>query len=1555
MRRYAVLSLLTCLLSFPSFSQNNLAEILRSSNNFEEIVEMGEQYFQRKHPNLQLRDLAQGVYRDGEFVKFMRWRSFWQHSLNPDGTLGDISAFEQNKQLSKSNQEESLSPYKDVTWTNLSYSNYIVSQIGLGRTTSIGFHPNNPDIFYVGAAIGGIWRTTDGGQTYTPLGDELPFMAVSSIIVNKNSPFEIFIAVSDHVWYGPPSIGVYRSINGGASWHKTALSFDLADDIRIYWMEADPNNPNKMFVATSDGLYRTTNGFVTVSKVSNASCFDVKINPGNSNIVYAGGNNGEFFRSADGGSTFALVQDFGNGQVYTATTPLNPAKVYARNGTTVYKSTDSGVSFPSNFSLPTTTGLLVFSPANENTLLTGFIGVNYVTQRSDDDGATFYNTSHWLGNNGLPLIHVDQRNMFTNPLEPDYVYFCNDGGVYRYVISTNSFENLSENLLITQFYDIAVSQTDENVIGGGSQDNGNVFRESDGTWDDYAPTGDGMNQEIDPTDANTRYWAYQYGSLHRWVNGVNKNIAPPGQSGQGAWETPYRLDPNNSSRIIAGYDRVYESTNKGDNWTDISGAIFGGDLEEIAIAKSNPNRIYAARGTNLYVKNTADNTWTTRSMPGSISDLEVDPVDMNIAYITVPGFTAGSKVYRSVDAGANWTNISGSLPNVSTGAIEIYENIPGALFVGTDAGVYYRDNTLADWQEYGEVPHTRVEDIEIQYSANLIRIGTHGRGVLEAPIIINPCDFGDPDADNDGVCDANDPCPDFDNSLIGTPCDDGDPLTTGETYSGNCACEGGISNITYCAAAGAAGTGADWISRVALNTLDNSSGKSGYSDFRAQSTTLGLGSTYTLKVDLNSSFPLDKVYAWIDYDRDGLFEETELIDMSDIDGNHKSQGTVTVPTDIGTEATTMRVRVIYADPNNPDPCGDYFGEVEDYTIDFSYCTAQGRFGTGDDFINNVKVNTIDNNSVQTVYSDFTDLSTDMVRGGSYPIEVSLHYAFSIDDVYVWVDFDQDGLFEESEQVAMSKPAVGSNSKSTGTIDVPTDALPGKTRMRVRSQYDNTVDPQPCGSAYFGEVEDYTINVTYCAAAGRPGTGDDYINRVTLNTIDNTSGKTDYSDFKNISTDLIRGASYPITVRLWYAFEVDRVYVWIDYNKNGEFEPSERTDMSDPPTQYNAGSTGTLNIPADAVMGETVMRVRTIYSTTAIDPCGSALFGEVEDYTVNLTYCAASGSINSDHITRVQFNTIDNASGSGGYSDFTNIQTTLSQGSSYELSVNINYTFFNDKAFAWIDYDQNGAFTTDERVMNVTFSESFNSLALRNVNIPSDAKLGATKLRIRFNYNESPDPCGVQSGEVEDYTVIIDEPCADTDNDGICDDVDQCVGYSDPPLVLTDDPVADGEYLAVTSIESSVTINSGLQIHYEAGNSITLKPGFHAKAGSTFSAIIGDCTNMFLLDEVANETLIRTEEEEAEVLEKTAQPDVQVFPNPFTSSTNIAYHLPEGTPLQIFVADIRGKRVGTLLNTNWQDSGSYQFEWQSPAGFSGILLLYFRTGDEVIVRKMMIVK
>ncbi len=1422
--------LFLCLILFTTalFAQGELESILHSKDSYEAIVNKANLYFKGKTDIGQLNKNG-GEDKDGEYVKFMRWQSYWRRSLTPDGRLGEPAAFWKSKSTELVPFGQS-SPYVSVPWTNLSYPNYITGQIGLGRTTSIGFHPTNPNIFYVGAAIGGIWRTTNGGNSYTPLGDDLPFMGVSSIIVNKSNPQNIYIAVSDHVWYGPAGIGVYKSINNGATWQPTALAFEQSEDIRIYWMEADPNNPNKMFVATSNGLYLTNNAFLTVTKINNINTFDVKINPGNSSIVYQGGNNGEFLRSTNAGSSFSPVIDFGNGSVYAAITPLNTSKVYARHGNRLYKSVDNGFSFPSSVTLPESNSVVTFSPTNQNILLTG----NFETQRSDNDGASFTATSQWLGESGLPLIHVDQRNIFYNPLQPDFVYYCNDGGVYRYVISSNQFVNLCNGLLITQFYDIAVAQSDAVVTGGGSQDNGNVFRSANGTWDDYAPTGDGMNQEIDPTDANTRYWAYQNGALRRWVNGVNTVISPPGKDGNGAWETPYRLDPTNPGRLIAGYNRVYESLNKGASWTDISGtATFGGNLDEVAISKSNPARIYVARDNQLYVKSTAGNTWTTRNLPGSIGDIEVDPVNTDQIYITVLGYINGSKVFKSTNAGASWINISGSLPNIVTSAVEVYENIPGALFIGTDAGVFYRDDIQTDWQLYGKLPHTRVTDIEIQYAAKLIRVGTHGRGILEAPLVITPCNYGDPDADNDGLCDANDACPNFDNCLNGTPCDDGDPNTTGETYQ-DCECKGGVSNIVNCAAAGLPGTGGDWIKRVNLNTLDNSSGFSAYTNFKSLSTTLGAGSSYTLKVDLFQSFPLDKVYAWIDFDRDGLFESSELISMSAFDANNQSVGTVNVPAGVGIGATTMRVRSIYADPNTPQPCGNYFGEVEDYTIYFSNCDASGALTTGSDWISRVKLNTIDNPSIQTYYSDYKNLSTNLARGESYPLEVTMNYAFAINDVYAWIDFNQNGIFEVAEQVTMSKPDVSFNSISTGVVSVPANALPGKTIMRIRSQYDDPNAPAPCGSAYPGEVEDYTVNITYCAAKGTPGTGGDYINRVTLNTINNFSGQTGYSNFKNISTNLVRGASYPVQVQAQYAFDIDSVFVWIDYNKNGEFESSEQTIMSKlQPLIFNGKSEGIVQVPISAIQGETVMRVRIKYgSPNNADPCGD-YFGEVEDYTVNLTYCGALGASGTtvDWISNVSLNQLDNNSTQSEYSNFTNLSATVYKSNTYQLKLSINYAFPLDTVYAWIDFDRNNSYTANERIMmsNLVANTS-NSISTGEIYLPAGVAPGETTIRVRVIYANPnpPDPCNAYFGEVEDYKVVI----ADNQGGGPCF----------PDVVLGKELIslATGTYKAGNTLISTSKIINNKVVKMAAGKSILWTPGFVAASGTVVTAEIKPC-------------------------------------------------------------------------------------------------------------------
>lgn len=925
--------LLTCLLLCGSCfvsGQSSLENILHNSQDFSEIVARGNDYFMAKHPGRSPRELSSGQFRDGEYVKFQRWQHFWRERLHPDGTLADPSTYHRTRGRAQNHtQDRAMNPYANVPWTEVNYTDYITDQIGLGRTTSVGFHPSDVNTFYVGAAVGGIWKTTDAGQSWTPLGDDLPFLAVSAIVVDQQNPSTLYIAVSDHIWYGPAGLGVYKSTDGGSTWSPTSLGFTFGQDVRIYAMVANPANAQEMYVATANGLYKTTNGFTTNSRVLTGNCRDVRLRPGNAATVYTGMSDGRVMRSTDAGDSFAQTADFGNGDVRLGVSPLNDQLLYARNGDRLHLSSNTGTSFPLSRTMQENNEVFVIAPGSASTILSG----NFECYRSDDDGANFDPITQWRGNNGLPQIHVDQRNMFVNPLENDAVYYNNDGGLYRYIISTNTFENLSDGLAITQYYDIAVAQTDANVIGGGSQDNGNVFRTAAGNWQQYAATGDGMNQEIDPTDAGIRYWAYQNGGIRRWQNGSNTNIEPPGVADQGAWETPYKIDPSQPSRLIVGYQKVWESTDRGNSWTTISDALDGGsNLNELAIAPANGERIYVTSGSNLYVKSVLSNSWTTRSLPaGSISDIEVDPLDINKVYVSVPGYGNGSKVYVSTDAGANWTNLTGSLPNVSTGALELYHDIPGAVFVGTDAGVFYRDDQLDDWLAYGDLPNTRVEDIEIQYAAGLLRVGTHGRGILEAAIDIEGCTATSSDGDNDGTCDVYDFCPAFDNNLIGSPCDDGDVFSSGELYDVNCGCSGGRANLNYCAAAGSNGTGSDYINYVALNGVENSSGQTGYSDFRDVVIPLTVGEEYTLSASLGATFAPDRLYAWIDWDRNGSFDEAERVDLS-IPQNNTGTATVSVPANATEGVTTMRVRVVYSTTFD-EPCNNAFGEVEDYTID----------------------------------------------------------------------------------------------------------------------------------------------------------------------------------------------------------------------------------------------------------------------------------------------------------------------------------------------------------------------------------------------------------------------------------------------------------------------------------------------------------------------------------------------------------------------------------------------------------------------------------------------
>ncbi|WP_169736029.1 T9SS type A sorting domain-containing protein [Crocinitomix catalasitica] len=705
-----------------------LADLFGSNQTYAAITEQADTYFAMKYPDLTPADLCVGEFRDGAFVKYQRWSSFWKNHLNEDGTLGDFTKYAQGMDRAAECDDSDFA----VDWENISYNSNMGWQIDQGRTSSIAFHPTDPNTYYVGAAWGGLWKTTDGGLTHTIVNDDLPLAAVGGIIIDPEDTDRILVALSDIVWYGPGGIGIYISNDGGVTFEATDLTWELRNDKRIYYLDQNPSDGESVMAATANGLYKSEDFFATNERVLEGSFHSVKYSRTDPNIVYAGERSGEFYRSEDGGDSFELIQDFGGSDVRIAVSLMEGSeRVVATSAGNLYTSIDNGLTFATKV-LPESNMVIEFSPGNDDVLNVG----NFEVHQSTDFGDSFEPVTQWLGADGLPFIHVDQRNVFVNPLVDNQVYFCNDGGVFRQHTITNTFANLSTDLLITQFYDIAVSQTETEVLGGGSQDNGNVFRGEDSEWWRYAETGDGMGQDIDPSDAGVRYWAYQFGAIRRWEDGENVDIQPEGESG--SWEAPFKLDPSNSDRLLIGYTSVYVSEDNGDTWETLGDPVLGGgaDLDQLAIAPSNPDKVYVSRGSSLYVKEAGLEAWEFIRTPyfGSITDLEVDHLNEDIIYISYGGYSNERKVYMSEDGGENWTNLSDGLPNLPVMSLELYENKPGGVFIGTYGAVYYRDSTMTEWEKFGCLPNTSVNDIEIQYFTNRIFIGTHGRGMYGADI-----------------------------------------------------------------------------------------------------------------------------------------------------------------------------------------------------------------------------------------------------------------------------------------------------------------------------------------------------------------------------------------------------------------------------------------------------------------------------------------------------------------------------------------------------------------------------------------------------------------------------------------------------------------------------------------------------------------------------------------------------------------------------------------------------------------------------------------------------
>lgn len=771
------------LLSFQmGFSQPWMENVTSDKPTFQEIQTAFNEYWKDRP-----------IEKGKGYKPFKRWEWYWESRLLPNGEFPSpsITWDEFHKYYSQRNQNAQRSAQSIANWTFSGPSSSNGGYSGLGRINCMAFHPTDANTFWVGTPAGGLWKTTNGGTDWTTSTDNLPVLGVSDIAVHPTNPNILYIATGDGDLGSlsgltggadgdTKSIGILKSIDGGATWSTTGLNWSVTNHKLIRRLLINPSNPQILIAAASDGIWRTTDGGTTWSNAQLGYFMDLEYKPGDPTIVYAStfdfSGNAKIYRSTNSGLSWSLITSLANViRINLAVTPNAPSLVDALCANTssglagLWYSSNSGASFSQYFASNDTNNLLDWSynasgnggqghydlayainPVNYNDFWLG--GIN--TWNSTNGGLnwnikTMWNSNNSINPNNVPVVHADKHFITFHPLVPGTMFECNDGGLYKTTNAGTTWTDLTNGMQISQMYRIGVSQNqaDPAVICG-LQDNGTKLTDLT-NWLDLPTGGDGMECILDGS-TNTIYASIQYGTFYRLVSSTITDISssiPFLSSEQGnsnrAWVTPLIMSPTNTSTLYAGYKRVYKTTNKGDTWTAISGVLDSNNenIRFMAIAPSNPNTIYAATFKKLYSTTNGGTSWNLILDSGTIqnyaylSGLAVDPTNPDKVFITVSGYTAGDKVYMKPGIGQNWINYSGSLPNVPVNCI-VYENGSNeGLYIGTDIGVFYTDGSMTDWIPYQTgLPNVVVTDLEISYYDNKLWAGTFGRGLWKTDL-----------------------------------------------------------------------------------------------------------------------------------------------------------------------------------------------------------------------------------------------------------------------------------------------------------------------------------------------------------------------------------------------------------------------------------------------------------------------------------------------------------------------------------------------------------------------------------------------------------------------------------------------------------------------------------------------------------------------------------------------------------------------------------------------------------------------------------------------------
>jgi photosystem II stability/assembly factor-like uncharacterized protein len=788
--KYILLANLLIFISAPS-----LAQVMYPPSAYEisTLPEWAQKMY-GENPNVfEVDSLYALYYKSATFEKsyhtqyYKRWKRSVASFINETGFV--VYPTETEKAVATQQYLQKQIPNNTSTW-NLAGPVQVLNNSGVpgkrqSNIYSIDQCEADPNILYCGSEPGEVYKSIDGGNTWlnTSLSENFG-SGVTAVEVDPTNPDVVFAG---------GDAGLFRSTNGGGTWVKviTQANFGVNEIL------VNPANNQLILAATNKGIYRSTDGGATFTQLFTQKSYDVKCNAANPAIVYLVKNNPalvicEFFISSDTGATWVQQSngwysstdpDRNDGGARIAVTPANPNRVYAYligeakandyGFIGIFRSDDGGYTWtlpngpaggPYTTAHPNTAYgnpgwtyhqgfyncAIVASTQNEDQILIG--GLNL--WRSNNGGTTLSSVAGYIGG---PLdMHVDNQDF---RMIGNNCWITTDGGIYKsldFFISQPEFKMYGVHASDYWGYG---SGWNEDVMIGGLYHNGNLaYHENYGAGNflelggGEAPTG-----YVNPGNNRKTYFSDIGGRiLPQTITGSITGFsigASPNETYYAAESSELEFHPNCYNIAYMGNEnKLWKTTDGGASYNLVYtfGTNINNQVKYIEVSSSNPNVIYLnqqpASGSTGTLWKTTDGgiTWNTVTIPVGASRrmlIAVDELNSDNVWIAYPGGSNLNKIYKSTNGGATWNNISTALlNNEQVQSIAHIAGTDGGIYYCTNRSVYYRNNTMTDWQidNTGLPLYLSCNIAKPFYRDGKIRVASYGKGIWENSLFEQP-------------------------------------------------------------------------------------------------------------------------------------------------------------------------------------------------------------------------------------------------------------------------------------------------------------------------------------------------------------------------------------------------------------------------------------------------------------------------------------------------------------------------------------------------------------------------------------------------------------------------------------------------------------------------------------------------------------------------------------------------------------------------------------------------------------------------------------------------